>query len=78
MWDQQASFAKSNGWLNFCLPGKDSAQAIPIPPAIAITQDDAYSDRSNHFSIAPKDDMPLDLFVPNLKEIAELLVDWDK
>lgn len=75
LWSQKPSFAE-RGWFNFCLPGKDAKPPIPIPPSLAITQDDDFKNQSNHFSIAPKDDMPLALFVQHLKELAEHLIDW--
>jgi hypothetical protein len=48
---------KLSGFKWFKLP-----RSTAIPAALAITQDDDYRDRANHFTIAPKDDMPLPLF----------------
>jgi hypothetical protein len=45
-----------------------------IPQAIAITQDSDFSNKINHFTIAPKDDMPLDLFLVYLSILERSLV----
>lgn len=42
-----------------------------IPEVLAITQDSDYSDRPNHYTVAPKDDMPLDLFQVWLNRLAD-------
>ncbi|MGN2246288.1 hypothetical protein ACFWZ3_06335 [Frateuria sp. GZRR35] len=44
-----------------------------IPEAIAVTQDSDFSDRANHFTLAPKDDMPLELFQIWLNALAKNL-----
>jgi len=43
-----------------------------IPPGIAITRDsdDEHSEDAIHYTAAPKDDMPLSLFLQHLKELA--------
>lgn len=71
LWTQQPAFAAKGGWVNLKVP-----KGTPIPKALAVTQDDDYSDRSNHYTIAPKDDMPLDLYVQWLKEMATHIVEW--
>jgi hypothetical protein len=47
----------------------------PIPAALAITQDSDFSDRANHFTIAPKDDMPLELFQVWLNDLGKHMQD---
>ena len=43
-----------------------------IPPGIALTRDsdDEHSEDAIHYTVAPKDDMPLSLFLQHLKELA--------
>ena len=41
-----------------------------IPPGLAITQDSNDPSKPNHFTIAPKDDMPLEHFQMLLDELA--------
>jgi hypothetical protein len=45
-------------------------KATSIPDALAITQDNDRRDAANHFTIAPKDDMPLPLFQVWLNALA--------
>ncbi|WP_338847508.1 hypothetical protein V8J88_02210 [Massilia sp. W12] len=70
LFDKPPSFAK-NDWRNFKIP-----QDTPIPESIAVTQDGDSAERENHYSICPKDDMPLSLFIQHLKEIAIHMTDW--
>jgi len=63
-------FDKTNPGLLFkwyCIPAN-----AKIPPGIAITRDsdDIESDDPIHYTAAPKDDMPLSLFLQHLKDLA--------
>lgn len=56
----------------FRLP-KDS----PIPEALAITQDSDLKGKANHYTVAPKDDMTLELFQTWLNALAKYMTDAD-
>jgi hypothetical protein len=71
LFDRRPAFAARSGWVNFKVP-----KGTPIPPSLAVTQDGDVPGADNHYSIAPKDDMPLALFVAHLKEIALHIKDW--
>jgi hypothetical protein len=41
-----------------------------LPEALAITRESTFANRANHFTIAPKDDMALDLFLVCLNSLS--------
>jgi len=43
----------------------------PIPPGLAVTKDHQNAQGAFHYTIAPKDDMPLPLFLQQLKTMSQ-------
>ena len=48
-------------------------EGTKIPPALAITRDTTFKNKPNHYTIAPINDMPLDLFLALIQELCEKL-----
>jgi hypothetical protein len=65
VFDERATWLGVN-WVNYRLP-----KGTPIPENLAITKD-RYQPRygATHYTIAPKNDMPLELFIQSLKVVA--------
>lgn len=51
------------------------AAGTDIPQALAITQDSEFKDRANHHTIAPKDDMTLELFLVWLNALGSTMTE---
>lgn len=68
VFDRVPPFSKSSSWKCFLIPSESK-----IPEALAITKDADFRRGSSgiHFTIAPKDDMPLDLFLVWLRSFVE-------
>jgi hypothetical protein len=47
---------------------------IKIPPGLALTKDAEKPNEANHYTIAPLNDMPLELFIATLKVLNDQLV----
>src|SRR5688572_24210574 len=53
-------------WINYRIPA-----GTPIPENLAVTRDHSIpSYKATHYTLAPKDDMPLELFIQSLKVVA--------
>lgn len=53
-------------WINYVIPA-----GTEVPPSLVITKDHFIRQYgATHYTIAPKDDMPLELFIQTLKVIA--------
>lgn len=63
-------FADS-GWKHFKLPA-----GADIPEGLAVTKDATSTTRANHYSLAPRADMPLELYQASLKVLEAKMETW--
>lgn len=65
--DKPVTWFDKPKWYNFSIP-----KGTKLPDSLAVVRDKFdYNKDATHYTIAPKDDMPLDLFIQSLKVIAE-------
>lgn len=65
--DKKITWFGSRTAMHFRLPAN-----VALPPGLAVTKDHLNEYGAYHYTIAPKDDMPLDLFLQNLRSLARL------
>ena len=64
--DRKVTWFGSKTTKHFVIPAN-----TPIPAGIAITKDHKNQQGAYHYTIAPKDDMPMALFLQNLKVLSQ-------
>jgi hypothetical protein len=64
--DRKVTWFGNRSAKHFCLP----ANKI-LPPGIAVTKDHQNEYGAHHYTLAPKDDMPLNLFMQHLRSLAQ-------
>ena len=65
--DKPVTWFDKPRWYNFSIP-----KGTKLPDSLAVVRDKYdYDKDATHYTIAPKDDMPLDLFIQSLKVIAQ-------
>jgi hypothetical protein len=67
--DKRVTWFGNRSSRHFRLPAK----AI-LPPGIAVTKDHRNEYGAHHYTLAPKDDMPLDLFLQHLRSLAQIAI----
>lgn len=69
LFDAEVTWLGAN-WLNYHIPA-----GTPIPPSLMVTRDNYNRGfRATHYTLGPKDDMPLDLFIQTMKAVAKYAV----
>ena len=64
--DKPVTWFDKPRWYNFSIP-----KGTELPSSLAVVRDKYdYDKDATHYTIAPKDDMPLDLFIQSLKVVA--------
>lgn len=68
--DKPVTWFDKPRWYNFSIP-----KGTKLPDSLAVVRDKYdYDKDATHYTIAPKDDMPFELFIQSLKGIAAQMV----